>query len=222
MAFRANETAEANLQRIRHGFIRNTFTSDERVAAERGLEWLVENHGPAVRAYPIWHPLVAHRPAHRHPFPITYPGHECGYLGLDHTALFAHAFVTCPYDDGAGLFSSFAQLPEHMRHRLAIERLDFPFYDRMTTPILVYWDHAYDFDGHHVPKHLAIPMMLQELLPLANQRGTVAETWETMRPYLLGDPHGGRSSPFVDQDTGLAIKRMHEQLNASGMFGTAL
>jgi hypothetical protein len=46
-----------------------------------------------------------------------------------------------------------------------------------------------------------------------------SETWETMRPYLLGQPHGSRSSLFVTQDTALAIKNVYSAMVESGMFG---
>ena len=219
MAFRANESAETELQRVRHDFIPHDFSADERKAAEQGLAGIVRDHGPAVRAYPMWHPLVSNDPDRRVPFHITSPGPECGYDGLDHTALFAHAFVTCPYDGGERILRSFQDLPRRMRDRLSIDRIAFPFYSRQTTGIIVWWDHGETFEeGHLVPKRLAIPMMLEQMLPWAKW-SEVAETWETMRPYLLGQPYGGRSSAFVSQNTGLAIKRMLEALNESGMFG---
>jgi hypothetical protein len=40
-----------------------------------------------------------------------------------------------------------------------------------------------------------------------------------MRPYLLGQPHGNRSSLFVTQDTALAIKKIYLAMVESGMFG---
>ncbi|MNT61120.1 hypothetical protein D3C72_1987410 [compost metagenome] len=49
--------------------------------------------------------------------------------------------------------------------------------------------------------------------------GDFAETWETMKPYFLGMPHGKLSSLFVTQNTGQAIKKIWEQLINTGMFG---
>lgn len=40
-----------------------------------------------------------------------------------------------------------------------------------------------------------------------------------MRPYILGSPHGRRSSLFVNQESGQAMKKVWEALIASGMFG---
>jgi len=40
-----------------------------------------------------------------------------------------------------------------------------------------------------------------------------------MRPYILGDPHGSRSSLFVSQDTALAMKKIYLAMIESGMYG---
>jgi hypothetical protein len=48
---------------------------------------------------------------------------------------------------------------------------------------------------------------------------SAAETWDTMRPYFLGRPHGSRSSLFVNQETGQAIKKVWEALTHTDMFG---
>jgi hypothetical protein len=59
---------------------------------------------------------------------------------------------------------------------------------------------------------------LEKVLP-AWRWAERAETWETMRPYLLGEPHGSRSSLFVAQDTALAMKKIYEAMVETGMFG---
>jgi hypothetical protein len=40
-----------------------------------------------------------------------------------------------------------------------------------------------------------------------------------MQPYLLGAPHGSRSSLFVTQETGQTIKKVWNLLINTGMFG---
>ena len=40
-----------------------------------------------------------------------------------------------------------------------------------------------------------------------------------MRHYFLGSPHGSRSSLFVSQETGQAMKKIWEALIHTGMFG---
>ncbi|EEE37095.1 hypothetical protein RKLH11_931 [Rhodobacteraceae bacterium KLH11] len=36
---------------------------------------------------------------------------------------------------------------------------------------------------------------------------------------MLGEPHGSRSSLFVDQETALAMKKAYMAMVESGMFG---
>lgn len=98
-------------------------------------------------------------------------------------------------------------------------RLEVPFHNDGVTPVLVRceWTEGLD-EGHAVPKRMAVPLMLEKELPCWRwaQR---AVTWETMRPYLLGVPHGSRSSLFVSQDTALAMKKIYLSMIESGMFG---
>ncbi len=47
----------------------------------------------------------------------------------------------------------------------------------------------------------------------------VAETWWNIRSYILGCPHGSRSSLFVNQHTGAHMRKILETMNDSGMFG---
>ena len=78
-------------------------------------------------------------------------------------------------------------------------------------------DAAQRHKGHD---HLieAMPLILEQEVPCWKWSER-AETWETMRPYLLGTPHGSRSSLFVDQETGQAIKKIWNSLIHTGMFG---
>src|SRR3546814_17303431 len=47
----------------------------------------------------------------------------------------------------------------------------------------------------------------------------VAETWWNVRSLILGSPHGSRSSLFVNQHTGVHMRKILEAMHASGMFG---
>ena len=47
----------------------------------------------------------------------------------------------------------------------------------------------------------------------------LAEDREPMLPYFLGRPHGRRSSLFVNQGTGQAMKKVWNALINTGMFG---
>lgn len=50
----------------------------------------------------------------------------------------------------------------------------------------------------------------------------VAETWWNIGSSILGGPHGSRSSLFVNQHTGVHMRKILEAMNASGMFGRIL
>jgi hypothetical protein len=216
MPFRADESAASGFEKIKNYLIQRNFSPEQREQAGYALRNIVAECGPPVDAYPIWHPLVSH---HDSRDTVTYPSDRCGYRGLDHTCYFAHGFITCPYDDGEAVIRSANSLPYSPGVVISAERLDVPFYNDGVTPVLVKceWTDGLD-EGHTIPKRMAVPLMLEKELPCWRwaQR---AETWESMRPYLLGVPHGSRSSLFVSQDTALAMKKIHLAMMESGMFG---
>jgi hypothetical protein len=149
---------------------------------------------------------------------VTTPDSRCGYEGLDHTIFFAHAFVTCPYGDGARVIES-AEKISHNCATISAEAPSVTLYNENATAILVRCDwHEVFVDRHMVPKRIAVPLMIQEEMKMW-LRADFGERWETMRPYLLGEPHGSRSSLFVNQDTALAMKRAYMAMVESGMFG---
>lgn len=216
MAFRADEAAASGYEKVKNYLVPRSFTPAQREKAENILDKIAGLCGPAVDAYPSWHPLVAQ---HNNQHPETYPSEGCGYRGLDHTRYFAHGFVTCPYDDGQRVIDSVRKIDCTPGASITAERLDVTFYNEGTTPILVRckWHDGLELN-HAIPKALAVPLMLEKELP-AWRWAERAETWETMRPYLLGEPHGSRSSLFVTQDTALAMKKIYEAMVETGMFG---
>jgi hypothetical protein len=215
MAFRADESAANGYEKTKNYLIPRRFRPEQRERSERVLQDVVAECGPVVHAYPSWHPLVAY---HRGKTPETYPNDQCGYQGLDHTCCFVHGFITCPYGDGDDVIRSAQSVLCHGA-TITAERLEVSFYKDGATPILVKceWNGSMEPDGT-IPKRLAVPLMLEQELP-AWRRAERPETWETMRPYLLGEPHGSRSSLFVNQDTALAIKKIYLAMIESGMFG---
>jgi hypothetical protein len=217
MPFRADESAASGYEKTKNYLIPRSFTPEQREQAEEALRRVVEECGPPVDAYPTWHPLVSHHDSSRDT--VTYPSERCGYRGLDHTRYFAQGFITCPYDDGEKVIQSAGSLPYTPGVIISAERVDAPFYNDGVTPVLVKceWVDGLDED-HAIPKRIAVPLMLEKEVPCWRwaQR---AETWETMRPYLLGEPHGSRSSLFVSQETALAMKKIFLAMTDSGMFG---
>ncbi|TAX12534.1 hypothetical protein ELI07_08745 [Rhizobium leguminosarum] len=216
MAFRADEAVAAGYEKLKTYLIPRHLSGAERNKSEEQLFQIVSECGPAVESYPTWHPLVRNHDEHN---PETLPSERSGYPGVDHTRYLAHGFITCPYGDGQQVVDAVNQLPFHPAATISAERLNVTFYNESATPILVrcQWEND-PLEDYQVPKRIAVPLMLEQELPCWrwSQR---AETWETMRPYLLGEPHGSRSSLFVSQDTALAMKKIYLSMVESGMFG---
>lgn len=216
MAFRADEAAARGYEQARSYLVPRKFSPDEREKAEQVLSNIIDELGPVVEAYPTWHPLVAH---HDNTDPGRLPSERCGYKGLDHKIYFAHGFITCPYHSGDQVIESVNALPPHHCASISAEKLDVKFYNDGTIPVLVRCDWTLSLEaGNTIPKSIAVPLMLEKELP-AWRWAQRAETWETMRPYLLGDPHGSRSSLFVTQQTALAMKNIYLAMVETGMFG---
>lgn len=218
MAFRADEAAQIGYDRAVNYLIPRSRDVDEsqRARSKEALAGIVDKYGPVIDSYPSWHPLVSN---HDSRDPVIIPSYECGYKGLDHTIYLANAFITCPYCDGQDVIDSVAALPPNPVATITAERLDVQLYQSDANPILVKcdWDKPLSMDGM-IPLSLAMPLLLEKEIPCW-QWSQVAETWESMRPYFLGTPHGSRSSLFVNQDTGQAIKKVWNALICTGMFG---
>ncbi len=215
MAFRADESAASGYERVKKYLVPVTFAPEVRAKSEEALLDIVEELGPVVEGYPIWHPLVS---KHKERSPETLPSERTGYKGLDHTRYFANGFITCPYGGVDDVIESAVKIDHHCAS-ITAEALDVSFYIEGATPVLVKCDWSEQFGrGRHIPKSLAVPLMLEQELPCWRW-STRAERWEVMRPYLLGEPHGSRSSHFVDQETALAMKKVYLVMVESGMFG---
>ncbi|WP_080424194.1 hypothetical protein [Burkholderia ubonensis] len=219
MAFRADEAARAGLTNVLDYLIPRAqdLDQDERARSREALLDIADRLGPVVDAYPSWHPLVRNYKNDR--YPTMRPSEECGYRGLDHTRYFANGFITCPYGDGQEVLDSVASLPSHPAAQITAERLDVKLYNSSCTPILVEceWEKSLSPDGT-IPLSIAMPLLLEKELPCV-WRAQVGETWESMRPYFLGRPYGSRSSLFINQETGQAIKKIWVALIYTGMFG---
>lgn len=218
MAFRADEAAHSGLEEVIAYLVPRPRDVDEaeRARSKNALLDLVAELGPVVDSYPSWHPLVCN---HDSRYPTTTPSEQCGYKGLDHSRFFRNGFVTCPYGDGQEIIDSVNALPDHPAASITAARLDVQLYNPNATPILVKceWHKPLEMDGM-IPLSIAAALLLEMEVPCW-QYAEVAETWETMRPYFLGRPHGSRSSLFVSQETGQALKKLWNALIFTGMFG---
>ncbi|MBB3230961.1 hypothetical protein [Halomonas stenophila] len=218
MAFRADEAAAREFENLKTYFASSrNLDEPQRKRAIEELSEIVFEYGPVVESYPTWHPLVSNHDSCDDP--ITHPGRSCGYRGLDHTRYFANAFITCPYGDGQEVIDSVNELPSHPLAIFSAERLDFQLYHPNATPVLVKCHWQKHFEGDRtIPLSIAMPLLLEKELPCW-RNAQVAETWETMRPYFLGRPHGSRSSLFVNQETGQGIKKVWNAVIYTGMYG---
>jgi len=222
MAFRADEESEDGRRRAFEYLITRHLDPKTRPASEAKLHELIDQFGPVVEAYPSWHPLVSSYefdPDEGPPQPRTTPGHENGYQGLDHTIYLRQAFITCPYGGAKRVIEAVDNLKEHPRFSITAEQIDEPLYMPNATPVLVKckWFRPMERDGT-IPKSLAVPLMLEQEVP-GWRKSKVAETWETMSSYILGLPRGSRSSLFVNQETGQALKSIYTTLIYTGMYG---
>ncbi|MGB4065315.1 MAG: hypothetical protein WBK19_15935 [Azonexus sp.] len=221
MAFRADEAARVGYEQMEAYLVPRPRDADEsqRARSKEALLDIIDELGPVVSGYPSWHPLVRN---HDDRYPVTTPSQDCGYQGLDHTKYFVNGFITCPYTASGKaevIIESVNALPHHHAARITAEKLDVQLYHPDATPVLVKceWNKRLDADGM-IPLSIAMPLILEKEIPCW-EWSHVAETWETMRPYLLGRPHGSRSSLFVSQETGQAIKKIWNALIYTGMFG---
>lgn len=221
MSFRADEAARIGYDRVEAYLVPGPRYANEteRARSKEALRDIVEKIGPVVDAYPTWHPLVCNHDSRQ---PTTTPSDRCGYKGLDHTRYFAHGFITCPYTasgQAEEVIESVNAFPYHPAADVTAEKLNVQLYHPDATPVLVKceWREPLETDGT-IPLSIAMPLILEKEVPCWHW-AEVAETWETMRPYFLGSPHGSRSSLFVSQETGQTIKKIWIALISTGMFG---
>lgn len=216
MTFRANESSKSLLQDAQDYLIGRDFPAELRERAQDQLQDLVVKYGPVVSSYPTWHPLVAVCNTKRAPW--TDPHENRSYRGLDHVVLFRDAFLVCPYGGADRIIKSVESMKDLNNHVLA-EELDVTLYHPNATPVLIYheWRKPLNNDGT-IPKSVAVPLMLEFELPHW-RTSEVGETWDTMRRYILGTPHGKSSSLFVNQETGTVMKNIWNSLVYTGMYG---
>lgn len=217
MAFRANESAASGREHAHRYLTPRELKPAEARKTREFIDELIERLGPVINAYPTWHPLVANHDAEN---VVTTPGDRCGYRGIDHTICFRDGFVTCPYEGGdKAVLDSVSGLPPTHAAEISADPLDVRLYHPNARPVLVRckWSKPLLIDGT-IPAAIAVPMILQREVPMW-ERSSVGETWETMRPYFLGQPCGMLSSLFINQETGTTIRRIWKLLVNTGAFG---
>jgi len=218
--FRDNEIRERNFEQAKRFLIPHKGTIEEQRKALQVLNELVSELGPVVDGYPVWHPFMVRQNTMG---PLYVPNYHCGYEALNHTIFFAHGFVTCPHDGAEKVISSVETVSKHIKRgaHLTANRIDAPLYSNDTDTIVVkcVWDEPLDSEKF-IPKQTAIGLMLEHVIPNWYHSGGVP-SWEKAREqgYFLGEPHGARSSLFINHETIMAMKRIWISLIESDVFG---
>jgi len=185
------------------------------VAAGRAVvEQLIAELGNATDGYPDWHPILTSPPRRSRDHVSSLQQIET-YNVLDHTVEFVRGFVTCPYSEEAAdqLVSAVNSVPN-----LEARRLAEPLYSDQAYPVVVAaWNVELEADGTIRSRDALRWFVSLSAREAANAQ--VAETWWNIRSYILGSPHGSRSSLFVNQHTGAHMRKILEAMNESGMFG---
>lgn len=213
--FRANEAAAEGRDEAIHSYSRWFKLAKEREAVAAFVDTLIEEYGPVVDGYPSWHPFVTDVRASDSlkAVPDTRPQ---GFAGLDHTIHFRDAFITAPYGEAEIVVKSVDERNDGYTE--AEEITDVRLYHEKATPVLVKCVGIPKEEDGTISKRFALGRMLSESLPHWED-AQCGETWSTMRRYILGTPCGSRSSLFVNQETGKALREVHELLNRHELFG---
>lgn len=219
MAFRAEEAAQAGFERAYKTFIPYGAGSSERLKVKNKLQEIVKECGPVVDGYPAWHPFMAEAdPAQWSP--LT-PTSLKSFRGLDHTVYFQNGILTCPYDHAVdNLFKQITAL-KHDDALISIERLEgITLYNEQAVPLLIRceWNREWkEYDGTFNLR-IVLGLMLEREIP--NWRWSpFSESWDSMSGQIMGEPHGARSSLFVNQVTGQKLKNVWNQIIKSGLLG---
>ena len=191
-----------------------TKSLDDPAAGRAVVERLIEELGSVTDGYPDWHPLLTLPPQTSRMHRSSLQQVEA-YKGLDHTIEFVRGFVTCPYSDKTAdqLVKAVNAVPGLEAHRLPE-----PLYSDQAYPVVVTaLNVELEGDGTIRSRDALGWFVSRSASEAANAQ--VAETWWNIRSYILGRPHGSRSSLFVNQHTGAHMRKILEAMNESGMFG---
>ncbi len=178
------------------------------------VEQLITELGNATDGYPDWHPILTSPPRDSSEHRSSLEQIDL-YEGRDHTIQFVRGFVTCPYSEEAAdrLVNAVNSSPN-----LEARRLSEPLYSDQAYPVVVAaWNVELEADGTIRSRDALRWFVSLSAGEAADAQ--VAETWWNIRSYILGSPHGSRSSLFVNQHTGAHMRKILEAMNESGMFG---
>lgn len=218
MTFRADEDAESNRARAVR-YLTGQLPHQLRGAAESKVHQIIDQHGPVIDSYPIWHPFLAQETDM-----ATRPD-SARYGDLDHTIFLCNGMITCPYESGDKITKAVHDIGFTGTGLpcgdLCAEKLDVKLYSTEATAVLIWfdWSRFPALTGSERISQRAAVGLATEAIIKDWSDAQVGETWESMAPYLLGCPHGSRSSLFVNEATGSAIKKIFKAISDAGAFG---
>ena len=225
MAFRFTESINDGLSRAIRELARipeSGMTKVEICDAENYLKNIVTQIGPVVNGYPVWHPLVSHNCSSLQDFIHIKPSNEQYFNGLDHTVFFAHGLISCPYrkESVNALIQSIENLNNQFGYSIEWSNIPFKLYNNEVIPILVRTDNCYELDNDlTISKKSAIKLFLTKMMESLECRYP-SSNWHDFAPCILGTPSGGRSSLFVNQNTGQALKTIFTMFVKQGVILT--
>lgn len=219
MEFRAPDIAkEQNTKAIKY----LTENLDDPEAGRHVLEGIMKKLGGAVESYPDWHPIltIPQLSTEGHISSLSRSLHHSlsqqdAYEGIDHTVRFVRGFITCPYSEDTAdqIMTAVNQLPG-----LHAYKAKGHLYSDKAYPVVVEADVVVSEADGTIRGRDALTWFTQKAIAEA-PKAQVAETWWNIRELILGRPHGSRSSLFVNQHTGVHMRKILEALNNSGMYG---
>lgn len=211
MEFRApNIAAESNTKVVE--YLTKNLSDPEKGRALLGH--LSNELGNAVEAFPDWHPILvlAKQGSNEH---VSDLFQLDVYKGIDHTVRFVRGFITCPYSEERA-----DSLLNNVNSVVGLRafRPEGSLYADNAYPVVVEAEEIeLEADGT-LRSRDALRWFAQGAIQEA-QDSHKAETWWNVRSLILGSPHGARSSLFVNQHTGVHMRKILEVLNNSGIFG---
>jgi len=211
MEFRAPAVATALNAEVVKYFTKNLSNPE---VGRKVLDEVMSELGSAVESFPDWHPILT-APPQKSVWHASSLSMLSVYDACEHTRRFVKGFITCPYSEDAA-----NQLTEDVNQILGLHayRLDVPLYADNAYPVVVEaLEVELEADGT-IRSRDAIKWFSKKMVKEADN-AQVAETWWNIRSYILGQPYGARSSLFVNQYTGVHMRKILEALNNSGLFG---
>lgn len=191
---------------------------EEQVRAKVYLNALVNELGPVVSHYPVWHPLVRHLAAKDY---HCTPSLMFDYPGVSQSLKFVSGFISVSYSEEhiQETIDAIETLPVMDDAVVTYERIKQPLYhpNALVLLVRVNWDRPL-LPDRTLPLYIVVPNIMKMVMASAFS-STYAEDWRSMVAYFLGSPHSEDESVFVNEETTSILKRLWNDLRNMGCFG---